>query len=265
MTPPKPLVAVIGGGPLGLMATKVLLEDGFNVTCFEARPYVGGLWNFSDDSVLSVAEGTVFNSSRYRSAISDYPFPDDTDDFPTWRQMWQYLEGYADHFNLRPHIRLNSRVTGLSRAGSEWVVDVAPSTTKDNDGAAVRRETFDRVVVAVGTFQTPKVPKLPGVEEFAGTMVHTIHFNRIQKEFEGKRVLCVGLHASTQDVAVALKKHGAAQLYASHRNGMVIVSHSYSSSNPYPIQYFTKYGSTPNDADKYHRSQSSGKMARYLT
>lgn len=218
-----PRVAVIGGGPLGLMATKTFLEDGFDVTCFEARPYVGGVWNFSDDASLSVAEGTVFNSSRYRSAISDYPFPDDTDDFPTWRQMWHYLEGYADHFDLRPHIRLNSKVTRLSRAGGEWVVDVAGPA---GDGAAVRRETFDKAVVAVGTFHTPKVPKLPGIDKFAGTTVHTINFNRVQEDFRGKRVLCIGLHASTQDVATALKKHGAAQLYASHRNGMVLVGPS---------------------------------------
>lgn len=49
-------------------------------------------------------------------------------------------------------------------------------------------------------------------------------FNRHQAEFRGKRVLLVGLHASSQDIAVALRKNGAEQVYASHRNGIRLVS-----------------------------------------
>lgn len=148
---PGPRVVVIGAGPLGLMAIKNLLEEGFDdVTCFEARPYVGGLWNYSDgdsssSSGLSVSEDTVFNSSRFRSAISDFPFPGDTDDYPTWRQMWRYLEAYADRFGLRPHIRLRTRVTALGRAAGRWVVEVRP------EGGEVRREVFDRAIVANGS------------------------------------------------------------------------------------------------------------------
>lgn len=200
------------------MATKNLLESGFNVTCYEGRPYVGGLWNYSDDASLSVAEDTIFNSSRYRSAISDYPFPDDTDDFPTWRQMWRYLEGYADHFNLREHMKLGHTVEGVSRVGGKWKVVVRP---KEGE---VFSEEFDKLVVAVGTFHTPKYVELPGVEKFAGTKVHSLHFNGVQKSFRGKRVLCIGIHASTQDVVTALKKQGAAQVFASHKNGITLVS-----------------------------------------
>lgn len=131
---------------MGLMATKNLLDGGFDdITCYEARQYVGGLWNCSDDDAISVAEGTRFNNSRFRSAISDFPFPEDTDDFPTWTQMFRYLESYAEHFHLRKHIQLNTRVTRLSRVGEKWVVEVAP---KDGE---IRHERFDKVIVAVGS------------------------------------------------------------------------------------------------------------------
>lgn len=73
-------------------------------------------------------------------------------------------------------------------------------------------------------FHTPKVPKIPGIEKFTGTTVHSVHFNRHQEEFRDKRVLIIGLHASTQDVVMALKNHGAAQVYATHRNGVALVS-----------------------------------------
>lgn len=68
------------------------------------------------------------------------------------------------------------------------------------------------------------MPKIPGIEKFAGKTIHAIHFNRHQDEFKGKRVLLIGLHASTQDVVLALKNHGAAQVYATHRNGVSLVS-----------------------------------------
>lgn len=75
-------------------------------------------------------------------------------------------------------------------------------------------------------FYTPKTPKLPGIDQFAGTTLHAVNFNRHQEEFRGKRVLLVGFHASSQDVAVALHKNGAAQVYVSHRNGVRMVSFS---------------------------------------
>jgi dimethylaniline monooxygenase (N-oxide forming) len=150
------------------MALKNLKEDGFDVTSYEARPYVGGLWKYSEDSALSVAESTIFNSSRYRSAISDFPFPADTDDFPTWQQMHRYLESYCDHFDLRRHINLGSPVTDLSREGDQWVLEVSPH------GSPSRREYFDKVIVAIGSFVIPKSPRFAGIEKFEGPTLHAI-------------------------------------------------------------------------------------------
>lgn len=150
--------------------------------------WVSRLWKYSDDESLSVASTTIFNSSKYRSAISDYPFPADVDDYPTWRQMLEYMQGYADHFQLRPHIQLNTRVAHVSREGDAWVVELL---TKDES----RREYFDKVAVASGSFTAPKRPNLPGIEQFTGRNLHAIDFHR-PETFQGHRVLLVGLHAS---------------------------------------------------------------------
>jgi dimethylaniline monooxygenase (N-oxide forming) len=210
-------VAVIGAGPLGLLSLKNLREDGFDVTAFEARPFIGGIWRYSDDERLSVAESTIFNSSKYRSAFTDFPLPEETDDYPTWQQLNSYLESYCDHFDLRRHIRLSSPVTNLSREGDQWVLDISPP-----GGAAPLREHFDKVIVAVGSFVSPKQPKLPGIEQLAGPHVHAMNFHQ-PEQYKGKNVLLVGLHASAQDVANALSGH-AAKLYVSHRNGVRFVS-----------------------------------------
>ncbi|KIW04122.1 uncharacterized protein PV09_04932 [Verruconis gallopava] len=208
-------VAVIGAGPLGLIAMKILKEDGFKVTGFEARPYVGGLWKYSEDAALSVAESTIFNTSRYRTAISDFRFPPGTADYPTWQEMHRYLESYCDAFDLRPHIQLCSPVTRLSRSGRQWVLHISPPDCEP------RTECFDKVVVATGTFTTPRQPHLPGIENFKGSVIHAINFHR-PALYKDKNVLLVGLHATAQDVAVALLGH-ANKLYVSHRNGVLLI------------------------------------------
>lgn len=184
------------------------------------------IWNYSEDESLSVAASTIFNSSKYRSAISDWPFPGDTDDFPTWRQMWEYLQGYADQFQLRPHIQLNTRVTAVARDGDTWAVELL-----GKDGSS-RREHFDKVAIANGSFTAPKWPKLPGIEQFKGRALHAIDFHR-PETFKDQRVLLIGLHASAQDVASSLLGH-ARQLYVSHRNGVTLVR--FGKSPPPPLR-----------------------------
>ena len=39
-------VAIVGAGPAGLVAAKVLLTDGFDVTVFDKNTTLGGIWSF---------------------------------------------------------------------------------------------------------------------------------------------------------------------------------------------------------------------------
>lgn len=82
---------VIGAGALGLMALKQFKEDGFDVTGYGSRPYVGGLWKDSGDNTISVHATTIFHTSKFRAAISDFPFPEAADINPTAAQIHDYL------------------------------------------------------------------------------------------------------------------------------------------------------------------------------
>lgn len=143
-------VAVIGGGPLGLMALKNFKEDGFSATLYESRSWVGGLWKYSDDASLSSAESTIFNTSKFRTAATDFPVPDDMDDFPKASQIQKYFEDYCTHFDLWPHIRLNSPVKKVRRDGKRWAIDLK------GKGQGVRVEYFDKVAFSCGPFIKPK-------------------------------------------------------------------------------------------------------------
>lgn len=207
-------VAVIGGGVGGLLATKILKEDGYDVDSYETRPYLGGLWQVAHDSSISVQSTTIFNSSKFRSAISDFPFPESTDDYPTALQMYDYLNKYADYFDLRRHYYLNTKVRHILRAGDCWILDLTDTTNNTS-----RKVSYHRVCVATGSFNIPRFPKLEGLDEFQGQVLHSIDFHDA-KSFQDKNVLLVGMHATAQDVTSALFTH-AKHVYLSHRSGLL--------------------------------------------
>ncbi|CAJ2509419.1 Uu.00g144450.m01.CDS01 [Anthostomella pinea] len=209
-------VAVIGAGALGLMALKQFREDGFEAVAFETRPYVAGLWKDTDDSTISVLATTILNTSKFRAAISDFPFPEEADVYPTAAQTHAYLEGYADHFELREHIHLNHKVEHILREQDRWILQV-----QDTKTGTISTRRFDRVCVATGTFTTPRRPKLAGIENFTGKVLHSIDFHG-SEPFNGDNVLVIGMHATAQDVTNVLSE-SAKHVYLSHRHGLLML------------------------------------------
>ncbi|OAA66506.1 Flavin monooxygenase-like protein [Niveomyces insectorum RCEF 264] len=211
-------IAVIGAGALGLVAIKNLLEEGFNVTGFERKSYVGGLWKYTPDGTTSVLKTTFTNISKERSCFTDFPFPDDTPSLCSWTNVYAYLESYADHFGLRPHIRLNTAVKRVTRndKNDKWTVEYA--STED---AVSQTQDFDKLVMATGINQSPHIPKIEGIDSFAGTVLHSQAFKR-PEDFTGKTVVVVGIGNTAADTAVALIGH-AKKIYISHRHGAYIL------------------------------------------
>lgn len=56
-------VCVLGAGPIGLVATKNLSEQGLHVTTFEKSDHIGGIWHPSKTG-LSVLPITSKNTSK---------------------------------------------------------------------------------------------------------------------------------------------------------------------------------------------------------
>ena len=193
---------------------KNLKDDGFDVTLYESRSWVGGLWKYSNDNSISTAENTVFNTSKYRTAISDFPVPESMADFPPAEQLHEYLESYCDHFDLWPHIKLNSPVKTIRRQDDEWMLDISRDSI-------IHSEAFDKVALSCGSFLIPRRPDFKDIENFEGPTLHAMNYHN-PLQFKGKRVLVVGLHASAQDVVSSLSKY-ASHVYLSHRSGIVLV------------------------------------------
>ena len=106
-------VAVIGAGVSGLVSAKSLLEEGLVPTVFEQTEEIAGIWNYHEERPFGggpAYRALRTNTSKQVMAFSDYPFPDTLPDFPKRADVLQYLNSYADHFDLRSRIRLGTVV-----------------------------------------------------------------------------------------------------------------------------------------------------------
>ena len=164
-------VIVVGAGQAGLAIAWYLARLGLRFQVLEASAELGRSWRSRWDSL------TLFTPAQY-DALPGMPFPAPADTYPTKEPVADYLRAYADAFRLP--VRLNSRVTSLSRSGDGFEVRTAD-------------ETFSarRVVVATGPFQVPFVPPAAGGLDSPVTQLHSADYRNPQALPDGP-VLVVG-------------------------------------------------------------------------
>jgi putative flavoprotein involved in K+ transport len=129
---------VIGGGQAGLSVGHHLARRGRPFVILDANRRVGDAWRRRWDSLR------LFTPARY-DALAGLPFPAPAHSFPTKDQVADYLEAYATRFQLP--VRSGVHVDRLWRDDGGFVVAVGD-----------RSWEADNVVVAMSSFQVPRVP-----------------------------------------------------------------------------------------------------------
>jgi thioredoxin reductase len=208
---PGRAVAVIGGGPAGLVAARYLKRHGFEPIIFESSERVGGQWNAASSS-SGVWPGMRTNTSRILTAFSDFDHAAGTSVYPSQAEMLAYLEGYAEASGLDPCIRTSARVEAVERSPSGgWVVRCRRDDTPVS-------EIYARVVVATGRYTVPDMPAIAGLATFAG-VAGTIHSSQYPgaDAYRGKSVLVAGCSISALEIASELAVSGAAKVSVAMR------------------------------------------------
>eukprot|EP00123_Amoebidium_parasiticum_P004310 comp15588_c0_seq1/m.12694 comp15588_c0_seq1/g.12694 ORF comp15588_c0_seq1/g.12694 comp15588_c0_seq1/m.12694 type:complete len:521 (-) comp15588_c0_seq1:12-1574(-) len=199
--PAEEKILVVGAGFVGLGLAGGLRKQGIPFEQVEADCEVGGNW------FHGVYETVHIISSKDTTQFTDFPMPDHYPDFPSYKQMRAYLNAYADHFKLRPHIQLNKKVVSLvplkgpTGTGDKWQVEL-----ELKDGQKETR-IYKGVAICIGHHWDCRMPSYPGMDKFEGEIIHSKQY-RSPKQLVGKRVLVVGGGNSACDVVVEASRFG---------------------------------------------------------
>ncbi|MQY12832.1 Ferredoxin--NADP reductase [Streptomyces sp. RB5] len=180
-------VCVVGAGPGGIVAAKVLLDGGFDVTVYDKYPQVGGIWSAGGcyDGLANQAPRRVFEFADLPNRLH-YAGAADTQ---------RYLEEYARTFGVLERVRSGTEVVSVRPVSGSWEVGV-----RGGEGGS-----YDYVVVASGAHHHPYLPELPGA--FPGTVLHS---NDVRAgTFAGRRVVVVGGGKSALDLATRASREAA--------------------------------------------------------
>jgi hypothetical protein len=183
--------AIIGAGFSGLGVAAAFARAGIGFDAFEADDDVGGNWYHG------VYEHVHIISSRKTTEYTDWPMPADWPDFPSAAQMLAYLRGYAERWELRPHIEFRTQVARVAPAASG--ADGHWDVTLEREGGTRETRTYGGVVVANGHHWDRRFPDYPG--ELAGEIIHAKDY-KSHAMLAGKRVLVIGGGNSACDIAV---------------------------------------------------------------
>ncbi|KUG07244.1 flavin-containing monooxygenase [Solirubrum puertoriconensis] len=239
-------VAIIGGGPAGIVAAKSLLEDGLTPVLIEQSSSIGGQWN-QGAAHSGQWPGMPANSCHIKMSFSDHDYPEGTPMFPSTEQVLAYLKDYARRFGVDAHVRLNTRVQLISRGpeGHYTVWSV-------NKHGEERTEVFSHVVVATGRYNKPHLPNTPGIEQFRGKVIHSFAY-RGREAFRGQRVLVVGNSISGVEIASDVARNPDTLVISSARKPRYIarkIMHGV----PTDQLAFTRFGAYANQALPPHEA-----------
>lgn len=132
-------ITVVGAGQAGLATGFYLKRFGLDFTILADDKRVGDPWRNRWDSM------ELFTPAFYNS-LPGLEFPaDDPEYLPHKDEMAEYLERYAEAFELPIHLETN--VTGLSRQNGEYLLE----STRG-------KFSTEHVVIATGAYSNPHVP-----------------------------------------------------------------------------------------------------------
>lgn len=198
-------LAIIGAGASGLVTLKYALDllPDWQIHAYERRPHLRGCWG-------NPWPGFVSTSTKYTTQFACFPrFDEAVDPGQRYAEFFRdgefgdYLEAFADHFRLRPHIHLESAVRAVRRAANGgWQLELDPDAA-----AHPPVEPYHQLIVCTG---------LAGDAATIDSPVPLLRDLRRINEIQDHRIVVLGGGESAADLAHRLAEP--------HRNNQVLLS-----------------------------------------
>ncbi len=189
-----PAVLVVGGGQAGLTVAARLGQLGVDTLVVDKHERVGDNWRKRYHS-LALHNHTDVNHLPYM------PFPSTWPKYLPKDMVADWFEAYA--WAMEINFWTGTELTGgaYDETSGLW-----KAVVRRADGS--ERTLFPRhLVFANGIVGFPRIPSLPGLEDFKGEVMHTSKFTN-GAYWRGKKALVLGTGNSGHDVAQDLHSNG---------------------------------------------------------
>eukprot|EP00938_MAST-03A_sp_MAST-3A-sp1_P005253 g5253.t1 len=204
-------VGIIGAGPSGLVAAKILKEKGIDVLIFEKMEQIGGAFRYrAYDNAEQV-------SSKFITSFSDFRFDEKDEDHVSLKDYCKYLERYCDHFDLWKHIQFSKTVRRVTLRGDE---KYAVELEQDR-----KTHIFDAVLVCSGLHLHENIPRIRNFHTyFKGQSFHSATYRNVSNpvSLSRRNIIVVGSGETGLDIAQQALEAGG-NVSVSTRSGWLSV------------------------------------------
>ena len=174
-------IVIVGSGFAGLGMAMSLRRRGItDFAVLERASSVGGTWR---DNTYP---GCCCDVPSHLYSLSFAPNPEWSRSFSPQPEIHSYLERTAAASGVEDHIRFDTELTG-----AHW--EEGPRTWRLETSQGTIRCRF--LLSAIGGLVEPRLPSIPGIEEFEGEIFHSARWNH-DYDLRGKRVAAIGTGAS---------------------------------------------------------------------
>ncbi|MDT7953097.1 MAG: NAD(P)/FAD-dependent oxidoreductase [Acetobacteraceae bacterium] len=188
-----PEVVVIGAGQAGLSIAARLGALGIDTLVIDRHARVGDNWRKRYHAL-------TLHNEVHVNHLPLMPFPPNWPTFIPKDKLAHWFEAYAESMEL--NVWTETTLEGGSHDGTDWTL----ALRRQGESRVMRPK---HVVFATGVSGIPVMPNLPGLDTFAGTVMHSGAYTE-GSAWRGKHALVIGTGNSAHDVAQDLHASGAA-------------------------------------------------------
>ena len=190
---------IVGAGFGGIYMLHKLRSMGLSAKIVDVASGVGGTWFWNRyPGARCDVESMFYSYSFDKDLEQEWEW---TERYPAQPEILKYINHVADRFDLRPDIRLETRVTSAvyNEADARWQV-----TTDGDDDFSARF-----CIMATGCLSAANTPEFEGLKDFTGRVFHTGKWPHSEVDFSGRHVGVIGTGSSGVQIIPEIAKRAA--------------------------------------------------------
>ncbi|GAA0989000.1 NAD(P)/FAD-dependent oxidoreductase [Nocardiopsis tropica] len=189
-------VIIVGAGFGGMGAAIELGRMGIDdVVILEREDDLGGTWHVNHYPGLAVDIASVTYSYSFE------PNPNWSRLYAPGAELKAYASHVADKYDLRRTMRF-----GVDVKGARWDAEAAEWEVTVVRGGGLEEKLRTRyLITATGFLSQPKLPDIEGIEDFAGTVIHSAQWDD-DADLAGRRIGVIGTGATGVQLVPELAK-----------------------------------------------------------